>query len=117
MYIADGAINNAKGTLGGGDGAKIKNFRRTLSGELEELPACANIVLKPGETVISYTAGGGGYGPPIERPVQKVKHDVDEGWITNERAYNVYGVVLDEKGDIDDAATAERRRILAEGGA
>jgi N-methylhydantoinase B len=117
MYIADGAINNAKGTLGGGDGAKIKNFRRTVNDKLEELPACANIVLEPGETVISYTAGGGGYGPPIERPVQKVKHDVDEGWITKERAHDVYGVVLDDKGNIDDVASAERRRNLAEGGA
>ncbi len=111
-YIADGAINNAKGTLGGGDGSKIRNYRRTADGELEELPACANIILEPGETVISYTAGGGGYGPPHERPPAKVDHDVEEGWITRERAREVYGVVFDEGGKIDPAATAELRKTL-----
>ncbi len=111
-YIADGAVNNAKGTLGGGDGSKIRNYRRTANEELEELPACANIILDPGETVISYTAGGGGYGPPHERPPEKVDHDVDEGWITRERAREVYGVVFDEGGKIDPAATAERRKTL-----
>ncbi len=109
-YIADGAVNNAKGTLGGGDGAKIRNYRRTADGELEELPACANIILEPGETVISYTAGGGGYGPPNERPPEKVGHDVEEGWITRKRAREVYGVVFDKGGKIDPAATAKLRK-------
>ncbi len=109
-YIADGAINNAKGTLGGGDGSKIRNYRRTADGELEELPACANIILAPGETVISYTAGGGGYGPPHERPPEKVGHDVEEGWITRKRAREVYGVVFDNGGKIDMPATAALRK-------
>jgi len=109
-YIADGAINNAKGTLGGGDGSKILNYRRTADGELEELPACANIILEPGETVISYTAGGGGYGPPHERPPEKVGHDVEEGWITRKRAREVYGVVFDNGGKIDMPATAALRK-------
>ncbi len=109
-YIADGAINNAKGTLGGGDGSKIRNYRRTADGELEELPACANIILEPGETVISYTAGGGGYGPPHERPPEKVGHDVEEGWITRKRAREVYGVVFDNGGKIDMPATAALRK-------
>ncbi|MDP6619385.1 MAG: hydantoinase B/oxoprolinase family protein [Nitrospinota bacterium] len=111
-YIADGAVNNAKGTLGGGDGAKIRNYRRTPDGVIHELPACANIILAPDETVISYTAGGGGYGPPHERPPEKVEHDVEEGWITRERAREVYGVVFDEEGKIDSAATAELRKTL-----
>jgi N-methylhydantoinase B len=109
-YIADGTVNNAKGTLGGGDGSKIRNYRRTADGELEELPACANIILEPGETVISYTAGGGGYGPPHERPPEKVGHDVEEGWITRKRAREVYGVVFDNGGKIDMPATAALRK-------
>ncbi|MFQ5915435.1 MAG: hydantoinase B/oxoprolinase family protein [Nitrospinota bacterium] len=116
-YIADGAINNAKGTLGGLDGAKIRNYRRTVGGELKELPACANIILEPEETIVSYTAGGGGYGPPYQRPLEKVRHDVEEAWIAKERAHDVYGIVFDEAGNIDGAATAERRKALAESGA
>jgi N-methylhydantoinase B len=110
-YIADGAINNAKGTRGGRDGARIRNYRRRGEG-LEELPTCATIVLEPGETVVSYTAGGGGYGPPCERPVERVLRDLAEGWIGPERAAEVYGVVLDAAGDLDGPATARRRAIL-----
>jgi len=113
VYVADGAINNAKGTLGGLDGAKIRNYVSTKDGELKELPACSDIILQPGETIVSYSSGGGGYGPPYERPVDKVKHDVEEGWITKERARDVYGVVFDGEGNIDETATAKRRKALA----
>jgi len=112
-YIADGSINNAKGTLGGHDGAKIRNHRRRAGGDLEPLPTCATIVLEPGETVVSYTSGGGGYGPPAERPVEKVRRDVAEGWITRERASAVYGVVILDDGDVDEAATTRRRTDLS----
>lgn len=112
-YVADGAVNNAKGTLGGHDGARIRNYVRDVHGALKELPACADIILQPGEAVVSYSAGGGGYGPPSERPVERVKYDVEEGWITKERADALYGVVFAENGRIDEAATAARRKALA----
>ena len=114
-YIADGSINNAKGTRGGLDGARIRNFRRRSDGELEELPTCATIVLEPDETVISHTSGGGGYGPPHERPLEKVERDLQEGWITAKRARDVYGVALDEAGRIDAGASEELRAAMAEG--
>jgi len=44
-----------------------------------------------------------------------VQHDLNEGRITQQRAKDVYGVVFDEKGDIDKPATAERRKALAKG--
>lgn len=110
-YIADGAINNAKGARGGHDGAKIRNYRRSSEG-LEELPTCATIVLEPGETVVSYTSGGGGYGPPHERPAEKVERDLAEGWITAGRAGDVYGVVIGEDGGVDPGATAQRRASM-----
>lgn len=113
VYVSDGAFHPAKGTLGGLDGAPCKNSLRRKNGDLEELPACADIILKPGETVVSYCTGGGGYGPPIERPAMQVKYDVDEGWISKERAYEVYGVVFGDDGSLDEAATAQRRRGLA----
>jgi len=116
VYVADGAINNAKGTLGGFGGARIRNYHRKVDGELIELPACKDIILKPGEKIISYSAGGGGYGPPIERPAAHLKNDVEEGWISKQRAYEVYGVVLREDGSIDETATTERRRALRKGG-
>ena len=113
VYVADGAINAAKGTRGGLDGAPCRNYLRRGDGSLEELPACADIILKPGENVVSYCTGGGGYGPPTERPAEKVKYDVDEKWITKERAHEIYGVVLNGDGSLNEAATAERRKALS----
>ncbi len=56
------------------------------------------------------TAGGGGYGNPLERDPFRVRWDVVEGLIGRERARDVYGVVIGENSQIDDAATAELRR-------
>jgi len=111
-YITDGAINNAKGAVGGHEGAKPDNFRRLVGGELEELPNCATITLEPGESVLSHTAGGGGYGPPHERLVEQVAHDLAEGWITRKRAESVYGLAFGSDGEVDNAATAKRRAAL-----
>jgi len=62
-------------------------------------------VLKNGESVIAYTPGGGGYGPPLERDPARVLKDVEEGWITVGRARDAYGVVFDAAGLVDAAAT------------
>jgi len=112
-WVADGSINVARGTNGGLDGAPIRNYKRKVDGKLEDLPPCANVIIKPGETLVSYTSGGGGYGFPYERQAEKVKYDLNEGFITAQRAYDVYGVVLDEKGQIDNEATIKRRKFLA----
>jgi len=112
-WVADGAINVAKGTQGGLAGAPIQNYRRRVDGELEVLPPCAMITLKPGETVVSYSAGGAGYGPPRQRPVAKVVEDVAEGMVSASRAREVYGVVVDGRGALDRAATEELRRVKA----
>ena len=68
-----------------------------------------DLILKPGETVVSYSAGGAGYGPPRERPVDQVRDDVTEGWISREKAAEIYRVALTEVGEIDDAATERLR--------
>jgi N-methylhydantoinase B len=63
--------------------------------------------------VISYTPGGGGYGPPLERDPERVQKDVTEGWITRERARDAYGVIFDASGSVDAEATAARRTEMA----
>jgi N-methylhydantoinase B/oxoprolinase/acetone carboxylase alpha subunit len=107
----DGTINPALGARGGLAGSRANALKRELDGSLTQLPACHGVTLRPGERVLSYSAGSGGYGPPWERDPARVKHDLDEGWITRERAAKVYGVVLDE------AATRAKRAALAAAGA
>jgi hypothetical protein len=70
------------------------------------------VVLEPGETIISISSGGGGYGPPHERDVERVLHDVRDGWVSVERAREVYGVVIGADGGLDEEATRGRRAEL-----
>ena len=44
------------------------------------------VELQPGERIVSVSAGGGGYGDPLERAPERVLHDVREGWVSPERA-------------------------------
>lgn len=92
MYASDGTINPARGARGGGDGARSRQLKRLRDGTLEEAPATGAVVLEPGETIVSMSSGGGGYGPPRERDPDRVRRDVAEGWVSAERAREVYGV-------------------------
>src|SRR5207253_1428666 len=58
-------------------------------------------------------AGSGGYGPPWERPAERVADDVLDGYVTVEGALRDYGVAVDAAGTIDVAATAAARARLA----
>ena len=65
---------------------------------------------------MSRSSGGGGYGAPWKRRVDRVLQDVREGYVTVERARDIYGVVLTGEGSelsIDEAATASQRAQLA----
>lgn len=120
LYTADGTINAAVGVRGGLAAAPVRAIKRERDGSLSPLPACADVTLRPGEFIISNSAGGGGYGLPIDREPARVLHDLREGWISAERARSVYGVATtgDAETDtiaIDAAATdALRDRMRAE---
>jgi len=114
MYAADGRINPALGARGGHSGGTLWPYKRRRTGELEELDNSGHVFLEPGETIVSISPAGGGYGPPIERDTERVSHDVVEGWISRERAASVYGVIMNAAGVVDPEATAARRCEIAE---
>lgn len=93
-YGTDGCENPALGARGGLPGGPSKHYRREAGGELEDLPPYGLIELADGDRVVSITAGGGGYGPPGDRDREAVRRDVEEGWITAERAREVYGIEI-----------------------
>lgn len=55
-------------------------------------------------------AGGGGYGSPYERPVQKVLQDVINGMVSIEKARDDYGVVIKPETITIDKMATERLR-------
>ncbi len=73
--------------------------------------------LKPGDAYILRSGGGGGYGSPLDRDLQKIEFDLKEGYISRRRAEASYGVVFKHNGDeIDVDATELRREALRSSG-
>lgn len=119
LYTADGTVNPAEGARSGGPGALSKAQKRARDGSVTDLPACYGVRLEPGEYVISLSSGGGGYGPPLAREPARVLHDVSEGWVSLERARDVYGVAVTEgeNGELSlDEAGTNGLRVKARAG-
>jgi N-methylhydantoinase B len=114
-YVSDGNVNPALGTRGGLAGACSAQYRRLADGSLQPVPACAEVVIGPDETMVSISGGGGGYGHPFEREPARVVHDVREGWISCERAESVYGVVMNHDATLDLDATLRVRQAALSG--
>lgn len=102
-----------KGVRGGGTAAKTDTWMIDADGNRKDVDLVGAIELQAGERIVSISSGGGGYGDPLERDVDLVSHDVNEGWVSAERALDIYGVVLTRGEDgnyVVDAAATERRR-------
>jgi len=56
------------------------------------------------------TPGGGGTQSPLERPAEDVARDVAQGKISAERARMIYGVVVDARTQVLDAAATAAER-------
>jgi N-methylhydantoinase B len=108
-YGSEGAVNPALGARGGLPGGACQHFRRGTDGGLVELPPLGMVELHDGERMVSVTCGGGGYGPPTERDPEVVRRDVVEGWISTERAREVYRVALTEELEVARAETSALR--------
>ncbi len=60
----------------------------------------------PGERFVFESTGGGGWGNPLERDVEKVLDDVLDEYVSIEAARDIYGVVIDSKTlKLDSKAT------------
>jgi N-methylhydantoinase B len=113
VYNSDGNLNGPQGVRGGHDGARSRQHKLDCNGRQVDVPQFGRVMLEDGELMCSYSCGGGGYGPPHERAVEAVLHDIAMGFVSPERARDIYGVVTDEDGRLDETATARRREVLA----
>ncbi|GAA3975097.1 hydantoinase B/oxoprolinase family protein [Actinomadura viridis] len=65
-----------------------------------------------GDVLVMESAGGGGWGDPLERDPARVADDVAQGYVGADTARTRYGVVLDATGTADPDATRELRERL-----
>ena len=63
--------------------------------------------MQPGEGFRNLSAGGGGWGDPLDRPVELVREDVLDEYVSVEQAERAYGVKVEEDG----TATATGARL------
>ena len=66
-------------------------------------------IIPDGERLILMLPGGGGMGPPAERPPALVARDVRAGLVSVANARALYKVAVDTNGGIDEPATLELR--------
>jgi N-methylhydantoinase B len=98
----------------GGPGARNRFTVRREGREIEPsaMPGkVTGFALQRDDVVIERTAGGGGYGDPLERDPRALARDVAFGYVRASTAREVYGVVL-AGGQVDMAATEALRRTL-----
>jgi N-methylhydantoinase B len=65
-----------------------------------------------GDRIMIETAGGGGYGDPLDRSVAKLKQDLAMGYVTPAAATAEYGVIFTPLGVVDEVATEQYRAQL-----
>lgn len=99
------------GVAGGHPGA-LNRFHWESETGLQSPPMASKITgvkIAPGQEIRLQSPGGGGWGDPQARAPDVVARDVRLGLVSAETARAVYGVALDEAGQVDQLETARLR--------
>ncbi|WBU55348.1 hydantoinase B/oxoprolinase family protein [Paracoccus sp. SCSIO 75233] len=99
-----------RGLFGGSDGTPSQLIREMADGTEIQLPSkLPHHAFGKDESIVAVRACGGGYGDPLQRDPDDVLDDVLDGYITDEQAFDQYGVrIVDRKVDTDATQTARK---------
>ena len=111
--LADRAIVPPFGLQGGASGVpndyyivrEGKTVRFDTPGKVGAFP------MRAGDTLVMETAGGGGFGDPLERSAAAVRQDVRLGYVSRAAAQQDYGVVLTPELEHDAGGTQALRNL------
>ncbi len=94
---------------------KVGRIEITRGGETETIKKNILEIINPGDRAANKNPGGGGFGDPYQRDVEKVALDVKNGIVSIEGARLDYGVVFSDADaqEVDMTATADARRTPA----
>jgi N-methylhydantoinase B len=98
------------GIAGGMPGAVLKAIYNLGRPDERELGKIHELKLSKGDTFTVLMPGGGGYGDPFNRDPALVLADVENGFVSLERARKDYGVVI-KGGAVDEGGTRSERSL------
>jgi N-methylhydantoinase B len=112
--LSDGAVVPAFGVLGGLSGVPVSAWieQQGAAFNFDTPGKVAGHLIEAGSTLMVRSAGGGGYGDPLERDPERVALDVREGLVSAEAARLAYGVVVGADACVDGASTRSLRERL-----
>lgn len=87
--------------------------RDDLSGDEEISVGMNRTSLVKGDVFFCTSCGGGGYGDPLTRDPERVVADVQSGLVSRTAAAEVYGVDIDDDGQISAAVTERRSAMIS----
>lgn len=92
---------------------KVGRLEITRNGKVEVVKDNVIETIQPGERAANMNPGGGGFGNPFERPVERVVWDVKNGLVSIEAAQSEYGVVISDPQSlqVDFEATDKLRNV------
>jgi len=79
---------------GGQPGSSNHILIQRANGETERYAVVSGLTLNTDDVIRVMTSTGAGWGDPLERPLELVKQDVKNGYVTVEQAEKGYGVLL-----------------------
>ena len=118
VSIYDDRHTSSPWGIGGGlHGGRSRKRLDRADGTDADLPGKIDFVeVAPGDRLVFETAGAGGWGNPLLRPVEAVRVDAERGFVSAEAAKSGYGVVLlavDSGYHVDEDATGRLRHERA----
>lgn len=113
---SDGDVTEGFGAHGGLPSPPSRTYIRRGEELIRILPHRL-VEIEQGDVLVKHSSGGGGVGAPTEREVEAVRRDVRDQLVSPQLAREVYGVVLDEALEVDEAKTRELRDAGGEKGA
>jgi N-methylhydantoinase B len=101
------------GVNGGRPGKRSKKILVKLDGTEALIPSkCDRVKVDKGELLLFETWGGGGWGDPLAREIERVRSDVRKGLVSTAGALS-YGVVVTDDGVIDTIKSQDLREEMS----
>ncbi len=113
--LSDRAVVPPYGVGGGASAAPVSVSIRSGGHDapLATPGKATGVRLRRDAVFVLQSAGGGGYGDPLERDPVRVAADVHGGYVSSERARSAYGVALNDDGKVEPDGTERLRAQMA----